>query len=295
MEGILRGRAFRLSLWKFAHLPLWHFAFAPQGVSCVPYEGHELSATGERKATDGVVLDAPLPLAPAGTVAQGSKPGMTAPRRRARAAATAPTPRKRRSGFLGRLEAFISRLSTRNNFWHRVCSLIWLPYAFRSGIRMKRLDASTFTAVLPFRRFNKNWYNAMAGAALLANSEIAGGMYLFAAVGADYTVVCKELRYRFLRPCLGPAVYRVKPPDNIQALVAGGQEFNIEVELDVVQQRLPTPGRARRAERENRVGHCLAVFHVTPKAHHEAREKRRSERDSPAGPLTNDTAESSAA
>ena len=42
-------------------------------------------------------------------------------------------------------------------------------------------------AILPFRKFNKNWYNAMAGAALLGNAEIAGGMYVFGTVGADYT------------------------------------------------------------------------------------------------------------
>jgi hypothetical protein len=73
-----------------------------------------------------------------------------------------------------RMEAFVSRLSTRNNFWHKVCSLVWLPYAFRSGITMKRLGTDRFVAVLPFRRFNRNWYNAMAGAALLGNSEVPG-------------------------------------------------------------------------------------------------------------------------
>ncbi len=186
---------------------------------------------------------------------------------------------KRRSGFVGRVEAFISRLSTRNNFWHRVCSLFWLPYAFKSGIQMKRVDATTFTAVLPFRRFNKNWYNAMAGAALLANSEIAGGMYLFAEVGADYTVVCKELRYRFLRPCLGPAIYKVTPLSDIKAMVASHAEFNIELELDILQQRLPVPGKKR--DREPRVGKCHIVFHVTPKAHHEAKEKRRKDAEGP--------------
>ena len=76
-----------------------------------------------------------------------------------------------RPTFVERVEAFISRLSTRNNFWHRVCSLIWLPYAFRSGITMKRLDSRRFTAVLPFKRINRNWYNAMAGAALLARAR----------------------------------------------------------------------------------------------------------------------------
>ncbi len=29
--------------------------------------------------------------------------------------------------FWERTEAYITRLSTKNNFWHRVCSLIWLP------------------------------------------------------------------------------------------------------------------------------------------------------------------------
>src|SRR6185503_2274160 len=98
---------------------------------------------------------------------------------------------------------------------------------FRSGIRMKRIDTSTFTAVLPFRRFNKNWYNAMAGAALLGNSEIAGGMYVFGLCGADYTVVCRNLEYRFLRPCYGPAIYRITPREDIKSLMEGGDEFNI--------------------------------------------------------------------
>src|SRR5690348_2020136 len=57
--------------------------------------------------------------------------------------------------FKDKVEAFIARLSTRNQFWHRVCSMIWLPYAFRSGIRMKRVNERTFSAELPFRRFNR--------------------------------------------------------------------------------------------------------------------------------------------
>jgi len=171
-----------------------------------------------------------------------------------------------------KLEAFVSRLSTRNNFWHRVCSMIWLPYAFRSGIRMKRLDTNTFTAVLPFRRFNRNWYNAMAGAALLGNSEIAGGMYVFGIVGGDYTVVCKRLQYRFLRPCFGPAVYRITPEEDIHALVASKGEFNVTTKLDVLQS-LTKPG-----EREKLVGRCTATFHVTPKAHHKKRKARAKER-----------------
>lgn len=180
-----------------------------------------------------------------------------------------------------RVEEFISRLSTRNNFWHRVCSMIWLPYAFRSGIRMKRVDSETFTAELPFRRFNKNWYNAMAGAALLANSEIAGGMFVFGITGGEYTIVCKQLTYRFLRPCYGPALYRVFPREDVKALIATGKEFNITLDLDIVQQAvLPAAigNRAgkrsivsRMAAKERKVGRCEVTFHVTPTMHNKVK------------------------
>lgn len=167
-----------------------------------------------------------------------------------------------------RIEAFVSRLSVRDNFWHSICSLIWLPLAFFSGIRMKQVDVNSFAAVLPFRRFNRNWYRAMAGGALLANSEIAGGMYVFGIAGGDYTVVCKHLEYKFLRPCLGPAVYRMTPRENIKSLLESGTEFNITLDLEVQQQGF-------RGERDRRVGQCVATFHVTPKARQKARRARR--------------------
>jgi len=177
---------------------------------------------------------------------------------------------KRPRTFVDKVEAFISRLTSRSTIAHRVASLLWLPYAFRSGIRIKQTDDSTFSAVLPFRKFNRNWYNAMAGASLLANSEIAGGMYLYGHCGGDYTVVCKQLTYKFLRPCFGPAIYRVVPKDDLKALLDGGGEFNFDMELDIVQQ-IPTRGLGR----EVRVGKCLCTFHVTPKSLHEARRVRR--------------------
>jgi hypothetical protein len=183
--------------------------------------------------------------------------------------------------FTDRVEAFIARLSTRNHFWHRVCSLIWLPYAFKSGIKMKPVDERTFAAVLPFRRFNRNWYNAMAGAALLANSEIAGGMYIFGITGGDYTIVCKNLEYKFLRPCFGPAIYTITPREDLKALIADGKEFNLTLDLEVLQQALLPEAvaklkkkdllLARMASKERRVGRCVATFHVTPTLHHKAK------------------------
>src|SRR5688500_4039090 len=127
-------------------------------------------------------------------------------------------------GWFDKVEAFVSRLSMRDNFWNSICSLLWLPLAFFSGIRMKELEPGTIAAqaILPFRRFNRNWYRAMAGGALLANSEIAGGTYVFGICGADYTVVCKNLNYTFLRPCFGPAVYRMTARAHIPELARRG-------------------------------------------------------------------------
>jgi len=177
-----------------------------------------------------------------------------------------------------RLEAALSRLSNRNRFWHRVCSLIWLPYAFRSGIALRgvfRGDRASkdsakarFSAVLPFRRFNRNWYNAMAGAALLGNSEVAGGSYVFAECGGDYTVVCKEMNYKFVRPCLGPAVYRVIDSEDLDAKVALGGEFNVALTMEIYQQ-LHRPGK------ELLVGRCNITFHCTPKSMVRERAERR--------------------
>jgi hypothetical protein len=168
-----------------------------------------------------------------------------------------------------KVEVFVSRLSMRDNFWHSVCSLLWLPLAFFSGIRMKQINSETFSAVLPFRRFNRNWYRAMAGGALLANSEIAGGMYVFGVCGGDYTVVCKNLNYTFLRPCLGPAVYRMTPRENIKEQLATKGEFNITLDLDISQQA------SRQGEKDKRVGRCEATFHVTPKMQHKLKAARK--------------------
>lgn len=183
----------------------------------------------------------------------------------------------RKRTLIDKVDAYISKLSTRSTFWHRVCSMIWLPYAFRSGIQMKQVDENTYSALLPFKRFNRNWYNAMAGAALLGNSEIAGGTYVFKACGGDYTVVCKNLEYRFLRPCYGPALYRIVPRENLPELIAQGGEFNVTLDMDIVQAgMLPrsvqsaadkvTPKMGEKTK-EKRVGRCIATFHVTPKAH----------------------------
>ncbi len=187
----------------------------------------------------------------------------------------------KRLGWYDRLEAALSKLSNRNRFWHRVCSLIWLPYAFRSGISLrgvfrgdresKSCPKARFSAVLPFRRFNRNWYNAMAGAALLGNSEVAGGSYVFAECGGEYTVVCKEMNYKFVRPCLGPAIYRVVDGEDLHQKLSIGGEFNVALVMEIYQQ-LHRPGK------ELLVGRCNIIFHCTPKAMVRERSERRKQR-----------------
>ena len=169
-----------------------------------------------------------------------------------------------------KIEAFVSKLSVRDNFWHSICSLLWLPLAFFSGIKMKQIDAKTFAAYLPFRRFNRNWYRAMAGGALLANSEIAGGMYVFGICGGDYTVVCKELNYKFLRPCLGPAVYRMTPA-RISASISPAVGNSTSPSIWIFRSRASAPASATSAS-----GSASRRFHVTPKVHHKAKAARKA-------------------
>ena len=82
-------------------------------------------------------------------------------------------------------------------------------------------------------------------------------------------MVCKHLEYKFLRPCLGPAIYRIKAREDIKTLVAAGSEFNCVVDMDILQQA------SRIGEKDKRVGQCVSTFHVTPKAHHKEKRARR--------------------
>ncbi|MEE2912994.1 MAG: hypothetical protein VX436_04230 [Planctomycetota bacterium] len=178
--------------------------------------------------------------------------------------------------FWERVEAYITRLSTKNNFWHRVCSLIWLPFAFRSGISMRRISEDRFSLVLPFKRSNRNFYNAMAGASLLGNSEVAAGMFLFKHCGSDYAVVCKNMSYKFLLPCYGPAVYTVRDADVVESelktLMEKHQEFNIDFTMDITQ-------NINKRNKELRVGRCEITFHCTPKSMIKERAGRRKARN----------------
>jgi len=174
-----------------------------------------------------------------------------------------------------RLEASITRLSTRNNFWHRVCSFIWFPIVFRSGIKIRNVGSDQYVATLPFKRGNRNFYKAMSGAALLGNSEVAAGVFLFDNCGSEYEVVCRKFSYKFLRPCYGDANYTVKNTEavtaQLQSKIASAKEFNITVEM-MITQYSEQKGRALR------IGKSELSFHCTPKTLVKERKKRRKAR-----------------
>ena len=97
---------------------------------------------------------------------------------------------------------------------------------------------------------------------------------MFGVCGGDYTVVCKHMDYRFLRPSFGPVMYKIATREKLEDLLATGEEFNITLDLDVRQQiKRKTNGR-----KELRVGRCTVTYHVTPKSHHKAKRHRRKRR-----------------
>lgn len=156
-----------------------------------------------------------------------------------------------------KLEAKLSKLCFSNNFWYKILTTIYLPLAAKSKMKLGKQVGDVYETVLPFKKFNKNWYDAMAGAALLANTEIAGGMAIFQLVGEKYTVVCKEMHYKFKLPCQTDALYRVKLLDDIHKLMRTKPEFNLPMQIDVM---------AEIKNKMRKIGTSNITFHVAAKS-----------------------------
>lgn len=165
------------------------------------------------------------------------------------------------TGWWGRtyrkLETRLSVLCFNNNFWYKILTFKYLPLASKCGMKLGEWKGDVYETVLPFKKFNKNWYDAMAGAVILANTEIAGGMAIFKLVGEKYTVVCKDLSYKFRLPCQSEATYRVKIIDDIHSLMKTKPEFNLRMEIDVV---------AEMKNKMRKIGSSTITFHVAAKS-----------------------------
>jgi hypothetical protein len=59
------------------------------------------------------------------------------------------------------------------------------------------------------------------------------------------------------------------PRENIRQMLETGQEFNVTLDLEILQQ-VSTIG-----EKDKRVGRCEATFHVTPKIQHKLKKARQ--------------------
>ena len=156
-----------------------------------------------------------------------------------------------------KLEQQLSKLCFENDIWYKILTSIYLPLASKAGMKLGSRTGEVYETVLPFKKFNKNWYDAMAGAALLANTEIAGGMAIFQYVGEKYTVVCKELNYKFRLPCHSDAIYRVRMVDDIQSLMKSKPEFNLRMEIDIL---------AEMKNKMRKIGTSKVTFHIAAKS-----------------------------
>ena len=59
------------------------------------------------------------------------------------------------------------------------------------------------------------------------------------------------------------------PRENVRQLLSTGEEFNVTLDLEILQQ-VSSVG-----ERDKRVGKCEATFHVTPKIQHKIKKARK--------------------
>jgi len=172
-----------------------------------------------------------------------------------------------RMTFFQKIESFAARLSTKNAFWNSLLAFFCMPAVFLSGIRM-RFTAEHFEAVLPFRRFNRNSYGTMAGAALLGNCEVAAGGYLFYASEGQFQIVCKKLSYNFRYSCNGPVKYVVALNDQVKEMISALKPFTIDLATEIYE--LDPKGQIKR-----KIGTAIATFHARPLGYLRTRQRRQ--------------------
>ncbi|MDR9469166.1 hypothetical protein [Marinospirillum sp.] len=128
-------------------------------------------------------------------------------------------------------EVRLNKLSIKSPFFNRVLGLVFMPFIARSGLKVN-YDPADFYAYLPKKRFNSNWYGTQSGAAILGNSELAAGAYLFMLTQGEYRMVCTQLDYRFLLPSTDPVIFRVKLDQaELEEKLAAGGKFMMDLTI----------------------------------------------------------------
>jgi hypothetical protein len=145
-----------------------------------------------------------------------------------------------------KLEKYFNRLSIKSRFFNRLLSFFFIV-------------EDDYNAILPKRRMNVNWYGTMAGGAILGNSELAAGSYLFMLTKGEYRMICTHLNYRFLLPSLDAIMYKayVDLEELAEKLKAGGK-FNIDMTIKVFRTNKEKNKSTRR------IGSGTISFHMWP-------------------------------
>lgn len=129
------------------------------------------------------------------------------------------------------LEIKLNKLSIKSPLMNRLLGFFFMPFIARSGLKVN-YDLNRFYAYLPKKRFNSNWYGTQSGAAILGNSELAAGAYLFMLTRGEYRMVCTHLDYRFLLPSTDPVIFTVDlDRADLDAKLAAGGQFMMDLTL----------------------------------------------------------------
>lgn len=155
-----------------------------------------------------------------------------------------------------KLEKFFNRLSIKSRFFNRLLSFFFMPFVHKSGLKMNFVE-DDYYAILPKRRINVNWYGTMAGGAILGNSELAAGSYLFMLSKGEYRMICTSLNYRFLLPTIDAIMYKASVDlEELTEKLKSGGKFNIEMTIKVF--------RTKKNKATRRIGSGTISFHMWP-------------------------------
>ncbi|MBO1519949.1 DUF4442 domain-containing protein [Oceanisphaera pacifica] len=132
-----------------------------------------------------------------------------------------------------KVERALNQASMRSPVLRWLLSWIFFPMVCKFGLRIN-YDPNNFYVEVPHKRFNRNAYGTIGGAALLANIELAAGAYLFMRTDGGHRLVCRNLSYRFRLPSTNGLHFKIEPvSQDIDEAITTGQPFNADLKVHV--------------------------------------------------------------
>lgn len=137
-------------------------------------------------------------------------------------------------------EIRLNKLTMKSTVANRVLAFIFMPFIARSGLKIN-YDPSNFYAYLPKKRINVNWYGTISGAAILGNSELAAGAYLFMQTQGEYRMVCTHLDYYFLLPSTEAVIFKADLDQaELATKMAAGGSFMMDMTVKLYRAKSKT-------------------------------------------------------